>query len=149
MRGKSDARPSDLNGFLDSGSYLEGELRFDTSFRIDGKFHGKVTSEGDLMVGEGGEIEGELTIGRIFISGTIRGHLRATRRVQIAPSGKVFADIETPSLEIEDGALFEGRCSMVREGQSSVSGAAGAVGSSGAGGALPKLVAAVSAKPKP
>ena|SRR5947209_19586411 len=136
MRGKSDARQSDLNGFLDSGSHMDGELRFETSFRIDGKFTGSIVSDGDLMVGEGGEIEGELSIGRIFVSGTIRGKVRASRRVQIAPSGKVFADLETPSLEIEDGALFEGRCSMMREGESSVT------------GALPKLVSPIAAKPK-
>jgi cytoskeletal protein CcmA (bactofilin family) len=139
MRGKSDARQSDLNGFLDSGSHMEGELRFETSFRIDGKFTGSVVSDGDLMVGEGGEIEGELSIGRIFISGTVRGTVRAARRVQLAPSGKVFADLETPSLEIEDGALFEGRCSMMREGESSATGTTGA---------LPKLVSPIAAKPK-
>jgi cytoskeletal protein CcmA (bactofilin family) len=116
---------------------MEGELRFDTSFRVDGKFTGSIVSEGDLMVGEGGEIEGELAVGRIFVSGTIRGNVRASRRIQIAPSGKVFADLETPSLEIEDGALFEGRCSMVREGESSVTGVAGG---------MPKLVSV--AKPK-
>jgi cytoskeletal protein CcmA (bactofilin family) len=140
MRGKSEARQSDLNGFLDSGSHMEGELRFDTSFRVDGKFTGSVVSEGDLMVGEGGEIEGELSVGRIFVSGTIRGTVRASRRVQIAPSGKVFADLETPSLEIEDGALFEGRCAMTREGESSGTGMPG----------MPKLVSpmAIAAKPK-
>jgi cytoskeletal protein CcmA (bactofilin family) len=136
MRGKSEGRQSDLNGFLDSGSHLEGELRFDTSFRIDGKFTGSIVSEGDLMVGEGGEIEGELAIGRIFVSGTIRGSVHASRRVQIAPSGKVFAEIETPSLEIEDGAIFEGRCTMKREGESSGS------------ATVPKLVSPIAAKPK-
>lgn len=136
MRAKSDARQSDLNGFLDNGSHLEGELRFETSFRIDGKFTGSVVSDGDLVVGEGGEIEGELSVGRIFVSGTIRGTIRASRRVQIAPSGKVFADLETPSLEIEDGALFEGRCSMMREGEMP------------AAGAVPKLVSPIVAKPK-
>jgi cytoskeletal protein CcmA (bactofilin family) len=127
MRGKSEARQSDLNGFLDSGSHMEGELRFDTSFRVDGKFTGSIISEGDLMVGEGGEIEGEIAVCRIFISGTIRGTIRASRRVQIAPSGKVFADLETPTLEIEDGALFEGRCSMVRESAETAGSATGAI----------------------
>jgi cytoskeletal protein CcmA (bactofilin family) len=124
---KSDGRQSDLNGFLDSGSHLQGELRFDASFRVDGKLSGKVESSGDLIVGESGEIDGELEVGQIFISGTVRGIIRAKRRVQIAPNGKVFAEIDTPALVIEDGATFEGRCAMSREG------ARGAAG--------PKLVA--------
>jgi cytoskeletal protein CcmA (bactofilin family) len=113
---KSDARASDLNGFLDSGSHVHGELRFDTSFRVDGRFTGTVISEGDLIVGEGGEVEGDLQVGRIFVSGTVRGSVRATGRIQISPTGKVLAEIDTPSLVVEDGAFFEGRCSMPREG---------------------------------
>jgi cytoskeletal protein CcmA (bactofilin family) len=112
---KSDGKQSDLNGFLDNGSHLQGELRFDASFRVDGKLSGKVESEGDLIVGETGEVDGELRVGQIFVSGTVRGNITATRRVQIAPSGKVFAEIDTPTLVIEDGATFEGSCAMNRE----------------------------------
>lgn len=112
---KSDAKSSDLNGFLDNGSHVEGELRFDTSFRVDGKFTGNVISDGDLIVGEGGEVEGDLQVGQIFVSGTVRGSVRAARRIQISPTGKVLAEIDTPSLVVEDGAFFEGRCSMSRE----------------------------------
>jgi cytoskeletal protein CcmA (bactofilin family) len=114
---KSDGggKPSDLNGFLDSGSHVDGELRFETSFRIDGRFTGKVQSNGDLIVGEGGEVEGDVRAGQIFVSGTIRGTIRAGRKVQISARGKVFADLDTPSLVIEDGAFFEGRCTMTRE----------------------------------
>lgn len=112
---KSDSGQSDLNGFLDAGSHVEGELRFDSAFRVDGKINGTVISEGDLVVGERGEIEGELTVGQIFISGTVRGNVLARRRIQIASNGRVYGDLETPSLVIEDGAVFEGRCSMVTE----------------------------------
>lgn len=114
---KSDAKQtSDLNGFLDNGSHLHGELRFDASFRVDGKLTGTVQSEGDLIVGESGEIEGELKIGQVFVSGTVRGVIHAERKIQIAPGGKVYAEIDTPALVIEDGATFEGRCSMSRDG---------------------------------
>jgi cytoskeletal protein CcmA (bactofilin family) len=113
---KSDGRQSDLNGFLDSGSHLKGELRFDASFRVDGKLTGAVTSDGDLIVGESGEIDGEIRVGQIFISGTVRGTVQAARKIQIAPSGKLFAEIDTPALVIEDGATFEGSCSMSRDG---------------------------------
>jgi cytoskeletal protein CcmA (bactofilin family) len=113
---KSDGKQSDLNGFLDSGSHLEGELRFEASFRVDGKLTGIVRSEGDLIVGESGEVEGELHVGQVFVSGTVRGTIRASRRIQIAPNGKVFAEMDTPSLVIEDGATFEGHCAMNRNG---------------------------------
>jgi len=119
---KSDSNAGELNGFLDSGSRMEGDLHFDTTFRIDGKLTGKVVSDGDLVVGDGGELEGEIRVGQIFISGTVRGEVHAARRVQIAANGRAFADLHTPSLIIEDGALFEGRCSMKREDRSGAEG---------------------------
>ena len=122
---KSDGRQSDLNGFLDSGSHLEGELRFEASFRVDGKLTGIVRSEGDLIVGESGEVEGELYVGQVFVSGTVRGAVHASRKIQIAPNGKVFAELDTPSLVIEDGATFEGHCAMSRDAARAAAAAAG------------------------
>ena len=133
---KGDAKRNDFNGFLDSGSHFEGELRFENSFRIDGKFRGQVVSEGDLMIGEGGEIDGDLKVGRAFVSGTIRGTIQAKRRIHIAPGGKVYAELSTPSLVIEDGALFEGQCAMVRESEAAT----------GSTGAVAKLVAQKASK---
>jgi cytoskeletal protein CcmA (bactofilin family) len=132
---KSEGKQSDLNGFLDTGSHMHGELHFETTFRVDGKLTGTIVSDGDLIVGEGGEIEGELRVGQIFVSGVVRGNVRAVRRVQIAANGRVFADLETPSLIVEDGALFEGRCAMAREPGAAVVGIGG-----------PKLVAPRPAK---
>lgn len=111
----------DLNGFLDRGSHLQGELRFETSFRVDGKVSGSVTSTGSLIVGDGGEVDGEVAVGRLFVSGVLRGSVKATGRIQVAPGGKVYADLMTPSLVIEDGAVFEGRCSMTGEPRVSAS----------------------------
>ena len=70
---KSEGKQSDLNGFLDSGSNVTGELRFQTSFRVDGKFSGTVISEGELIVGQGGEVDGDLRVGQVVISGKVSG----------------------------------------------------------------------------
>jgi cytoskeletal protein CcmA (bactofilin family) len=126
---KTTAKQGDLNGFLDRGSHLRGELQFDSHFRVHGKFTGEVASDGELIVGEGGEVEGDVRVGQIVISGQVRGTIQAAKRVQITSTGKVFADVETPSLLVEDGAFFEGRCAMSRE-------------SAKPPAALPKLVAA-------
>lgn len=123
---KSDSAQGDLNGFLDAGSHMQGSLHFEDTFRIDGKFTGKVISKGDLVVGEHGEVDGEVAVGRVFISGTVRGSIQASRRVELTASGRLLADIQTTSLVIEEGAHFEGSCTMARPatGQSESPGAA-------------------------
>src|ERR687894_511809 len=86
MKGKS----GDLNGFLDRGSSFKGELEFEDTMRI----------------------EGEINVGRIAISGTVVGKIKADQRVEIHRNGKVYSDVDTPALVIEEGAIFQGNCVM-------------------------------------
>jgi cytoskeletal protein CcmA (bactofilin family) len=108
MKGKS----GDLNGFLDRGSSFKGELEFEDTMRIDGKFNGRIRSKNELIVGESAHIEGEIHVGRIAISGTVLGKITADQRVEIHRNGKVYSDIDTPALIIEEGAIFQGNCVM-------------------------------------
>ncbi len=112
---RADNPEGELNGFVDAGSHFQGELRFETTFRVDGKVEGTIVSSGTLVVGEGGEVDGEVRVGQVFVSGTLRGSVQASRKIQLCAAGKIFADLETPSLVIEDGAIFDGRCTMSRE----------------------------------
>jgi cytoskeletal protein CcmA (bactofilin family) len=111
---KGDEAKGELNGFLDAGSHIQGELHFEDTFRIDGKVTGKIQSAGDLVVGEKGEVDGEIYVGRLFVSGSVKGSAEAASRVELTAGCRVTASIKAPSLIIEDGAFFEGRCSMVR-----------------------------------
>ena len=105
-------KSGDLNGFLDRGSSFKGELEFEDTMRIDGKFNGRIRSKNELIVGESAHIEGEIHVGRIAISGTVVGKIQADQRVEIHRNGKVYSDIDTPALIIEEGAIFQGNCVM-------------------------------------
>jgi cytoskeletal protein CcmA (bactofilin family) len=106
------SKSGDLNGFLDRGSSFKGELEFEDTMRIDGKFNGRIHSKNELIVGESAVIEGDVHVGRIAISGTVIGKIRADQRVEIHRNGKVYSDIDTPALIIEEGAIFQGNCVM-------------------------------------
>ena len=109
MKGKGSG---ELNGFLDKGATFKGELEFEDTMRIDGRFNGKIMSKNELIVGESAHIEGDIHVGRVAISGTIVGRIVAEQRVEIHRNGKVFSDIDTPALVIEEGAIFQGNCTM-------------------------------------
>ena len=108
MKGKS----GDLNGFLDRGATFKGEMEFEDTMHIDGRFNGRITSKNELIVGESAHIEGDIHVGRIAISGTVVGKIIADQRVEIHRNGKVYSDIDTPALIIEEGAIFQGNCVM-------------------------------------
>jgi len=102
----------ELNGFLDRGSSFHGELEFEDTMRIDGRFNGKIVSKNELIVGESATIEGDIHVGKIAISGTVMGKIRADQKIEIHRNGRVFSDLETPALIIEEGAVFQGNCVM-------------------------------------
>jgi len=102
----------ELNGLLDAGCRVTGDLVFDSSFRVHGLFKGTVQSEGELIVGEGGVVEGEIRVGELTVSGRLVGTVEATRRIQIGSNGRVEGAIRCPIVVIESGAFFQGPCTM-------------------------------------
>ena len=102
----------ELNGFLGAGTRIQGNLQFDDTFRIEGDLNGKISSGGDLIVGAEGGVEGEVNVGKLFVSGRVRGLIHASERVEISASAHVDAEVNTPVLVVEEGAHFSGGCSM-------------------------------------
>ena len=86
------SRPAgELNGFLDkSSSFVDGELRFEDTFRVEGRMRADVASGGDLIVGPGSTVEGKIRVRRLFVSGVVRGKVQA-ERIEIAPGARVEA----------------------------------------------------------
>ena len=100
--------------FVFQGAELEGTLRLRESFRIDSEFRGEIMSEGTVTVGEAGAVEAKIHAREIIIDGIVVGNVSARRQLIIRASGRLLGDVETPCLEIEKGAVFNGRMSMVR-----------------------------------
>lgn len=104
-----------LNGFLDKGSHLRGELTFEETFRIDGRFEGKIPSGSELILGDSAEVDAEIRVERLSINGALKGSVHASERIEIHPRARVTAQLHTPVLRIEEGAFFQGSCSMNQE----------------------------------
>ena len=102
----------DLNGFMDVGTELNGELRFRDTFRIDGRLKGKVVSDNTLIVGESGNVDAEIDCGVVSIRGTVSGKIQGRQRIELLAGSKVHGTLISPKLVIEEGAFFEGTCDM-------------------------------------
>ena len=117
---KTKPEGTTLNGFLDKGSHLQGELVFEETFRIDGKFEGKILSGSELILGDSAEVTGEIEVGRLSVNGTLKGTVRARERIELHARARVEANLTTPVLKIEEGARFEGSCRMGDDAKSNV-----------------------------
>jgi cytoskeletal protein CcmA (bactofilin family) len=106
--------PATLNGFLDQGCTITGEVAFTDLLRVHGHVSGTISSEHELLVGEGGVVEGEVVVGRLVVAGTVRGTVRVKERVVIHGTGKVLAEVFAPTLVVEAGGVLEGPVHMTR-----------------------------------
>jgi cytoskeletal protein CcmA (bactofilin family) len=109
-----------LNGFVDSGCTLRGELEFSNSFRVDGRVEGTIRSRSELVVGEDGSVDGEIDVARCLVGGQIRGVIKASEKVVLHPSAKVWAEVFAPAVVMEDGAFLEGKVNMDTGGKNAV-----------------------------
>jgi cytoskeletal protein CcmA (bactofilin family) len=104
----------DISGFLAEGTEIKGEIRFKDILRVDGKVSGKIVSEGELVIGENGEVEAEISVGILSVSGRVKGTVRAAEKIEIHPKGKIYGDLnlDKPNLVIHEGGVFEGKVEM-------------------------------------
>src|SRR5262249_61253578 len=109
------AAQGEVTTLLGRGAAFEGKLTFDGTVRVDGRFKGEVFSDDVLVIGEGAVVEAEIDIGEIIIQGTVIGNIKAKRSIEIHAPGKGKGDLHTPSMQIDNGVVFEGRSFM--EGQ--------------------------------
>ncbi len=103
---------ADIKAFLGAGSHFEGKLNFNEMVRLDGNFKGQISSTDTLIVGETAEIEGEISVGIVILSGKFSGEIKATTLVELRNPAVVNGTIETRSLKIEDQVVFNGEVKM-------------------------------------
>ena len=105
-----------LNGFLDKGSHFKGELTFEETFRIDGRFEGKIRSGSELILGDSADVSAEIHVGSLSVNGKLQGEVHATERIELLARAHVLATLSAPILKIEEGAFFQGSCQMSEAG---------------------------------
>jgi cytoskeletal protein CcmA (bactofilin family) len=111
----------EISGFLDQGTHVTGELQFSGTLRLDGSFHGSITSADVLIVGEHAVVHADITVGTIEIHGRVFGNVEAKRSVEVFSTGRVHGDIRTATLVVQPGGVFDGRSSMTVENTDSPS----------------------------
>ncbi len=99
-----------LIAFLGPDTEFEGQLKFIGTIRLDGRFKGKISGSGNLIVGEKARIDAEIRVAGIVVSGRVSGNIRADESIEILVPGKVTGDVQAPNVVIQKGAILKGSC---------------------------------------
>src|SRR5437879_12157075 len=89
-----------VSGFLDKGTNVTGELEFAGTLRIDGNFHGSISTGDILRIGEHALVHADIKVGEMEIHGQVNGGIEPKRRVDIAESGRLRGEVHTPVLAV-------------------------------------------------
>ncbi len=110
-----DIKEGRLSGFVGNGTVLTGETNFQAMLRVDGHLTGRVASEsGTLIIGSTGRVDANILVAAAMINGTVHGDIVASEKVELGRTARVIGNIQSPRLVIEDGAILEGTCSMLK-----------------------------------
>jgi cytoskeletal protein CcmA (bactofilin family) len=98
------------------GTEVKGSIKSSTDFRIDGKIEGNIQCEGKIIIGEKGNIKGEIVSKNMDISGHVEGTILIEGLLSFKSTAVVEGEITTSKLVIEVGAMFNGNCHMPKKG---------------------------------
>jgi len=105
---------------------IEGEIQGSESLQVEGRFKGSIKITGDVYISATGVVDADIEADSVIVQGQINGNVFARKQLQIQSTGKLIGDCTAQSIDIKEGALFEGRSKMIRSSApSSVAGAKG------------------------
>ena len=104
-----------IRAFLGEGTEFKGVISFGGTVRVDGVMEGEVISDDTFIVGAAGKISANIQAGVVIIMGEVEGRIEAKEKCEIRVGSHVKGEVYTPSIYIEEGAVFEGACYMTGE----------------------------------
>jgi cytoskeletal protein CcmA (bactofilin family) len=112
MAKENDTQSGTNLNLIGRGTVIIGTITASSSIRIEGEIKGKVVCHDLVTVGASGSIEGDIDAKNLVIGGKVNGNLSAQDKLVMEPKSTVSGDIRARRLVVDEGATFEGNCSM-------------------------------------
>lgn len=103
-----------LESFIGINSNFKGDIKTQGTLRVDGTVEGNIETDW-LILGETSHLKGDATSRGIIVGGRVDGNLTAREIIEIKTKGQVSGELATTKLSIAEGAMFDGRSSMIKE----------------------------------
>ena len=114
MFNKKDDKPAGPNAMnqFGNGTVINGDVSTEGDIRIDGKVTGNVNCKAKVVIGTTGVIEGDIVCQNAYIDGKVNGTIEVSELLILSKTATVNGDIKIKKLVVEEGAKFNGKCSM-------------------------------------
>ena len=103
------------NNLIGNGTTIKGEIIAAGDIRVDGTIIGTMKSNGKVVIGQQGVVEGDIVCNSADISGRVKGTVRVDELTSLKSTSRLEVELYTKQLFIEVGAIFTGRCDMTQQ----------------------------------
>ncbi len=113
-----------IDSLIGAGTRIEGDVRFAGGLRVDGEIKGNIIADAGkqstLVLSEHARVEGEIKVTHLVVNGAITGPVNASEYLELQHKAKVIGDVHYKTLEVQLGAIVEGRLIHVAEAEDKV-----------------------------
>lgn len=111
-----------IDSLIGAETLIEGNISFAGGLRVDGKVFGNVVANGEqpgiLVLSEHAQIEGEIRVPHVVLNGSVVGQVYAAESLELQPKANVTGDVHYKKLEMQLGAVVQGRLVYEVDGKS-------------------------------
>lgn len=102
-----------ISTLLGKDTIIEGVMTFRETVRVDGRIKGKlISADGTVIVGENAVLDADIEVAVAIMRGKVNGNVQASQRIEIYAPAEINGDISAPSVAIDSGVVFNGKCNM-------------------------------------
>lgn len=112
MRNKKEPQTTTSQNRIGAGTKLVGDISSSSGFRLDGSIEGTLTSEGKVVIGKDGLVNGSLICGNADVEGKVMGKLQVTGTLTLKSTAHIEGEVVVSKLAVEPGATFNATCVM-------------------------------------
>ena len=111
---------NDINGKhsrIESSTSIKGDIVSEGDFRIDGTLEGSIKTNGKIVIGKEGLVNGGVSCNNADVEGKIKGNLFVSETLNLRSTCHIDGEVLIGKLIVESGANFNASCSMNKEGK--------------------------------
>ena len=114
---QSEKPESKTSSILGPELEIHGDVKVSGSLLIYGKVFGSIQSSGAVRTANGSVVNGNISAKEAAIGGKVDGDLDIEKKVTLGDTSFLTGNLKAEILTIEEGAKFDGVCSMIKKSQ--------------------------------
>ncbi|WP_025642336.1 bactofilin family protein [Schnuerera ultunensis] len=115
MFSKKVEKSMEIDSLIGENIKVIGKIEGKGNLRIDGVIEGDIHYEGDIIIGETGNVKGNIHCYDISLAGVVEGNIKSRKKLTLHPTGRLMGDAEVSNLIVHENAFFQGSCKMANK----------------------------------